>query len=54
MYCVRKLKLLGGGRDHMVVRFTTICAINAHHKVVSLKPVHGKVYSIQHYVIFCH
>jgi len=31
------------GRDRMVVEFTT--------KVVSSKPVHGDVYSIQHYVI---
>ena len=28
-------------RDHMVVRFTTICAISAYHtKVVSLNPTH--------------
>ena len=32
-----------GGRDRMVVEITN--------KVVSLNPVHGKVYSIQHYVI---
>ena len=32
-----------GGRDRMVVEITN--------KVVSLNPVHGEVYSIQHYVI---
>ena len=37
------------GRDHMVVEFTTTCAITA--KVVSSNHVHGEVYSIQHYVI---
>ena len=37
-------KLRGrGGHDHMVAGFTT--------NVVSLNPVHGEVYSIQHYVI---
>ena len=37
-------KLRGhGGHDDMVVGFTT--------NVVSLNPVHGEVYSIQHYVI---
>ena len=40
------------GRDRMVVRFTTICAISAYHtKVVSLNPIHGEVYSLQHYMI---
>jgi len=40
------------GRDRMVVGFTTNCTISAYHnKVVSSNPVHGKVYSIQHYVI---
>jgi len=42
------------GRDRMVVWFTTTCAISAYHqctKIVSSNPVHGKVYSIQHYVI---
>ena len=33
----------------MVVGFTTTCAIIT--KVVSLNPVQGEVYSIQHYVI---
>jgi hypothetical protein len=33
----------------MVVGFTTTYAITT--KVVSLNPVHGEVYSIQHYVI---
>ena len=32
------------GHDHMVVGFTTTYAISSN-------PVHGKVYSIQHYVI---
>jgi hypothetical protein len=37
---------LGGGHDcdNILVGFTTICAI-------SLNPVHGEVYSIQHYMI---
>ena len=42
----------GGGRDHMVVGFTTTYAISAiTTKVVSLNPAHVEVYSIQHYVI---
>jgi hypothetical protein len=36
------------GRDRMVVEFTATCAIT---KVLSSTPVHGEVYSIQHYVI---
>jgi len=40
------------GRDRMVVGITTTCAISAiTTKVVSSNPVHGKVHSIQHYVI---
>ena len=41
------------GRDRIVVGFTTTCAkaVPITTKVVSLNPVHGKVYSIQHYVI---
>ena len=40
------------GRDRIVVRFTTTCAISAsHHYVVSWNPAHAEVYSIQHYVI---
>ena len=40
------------GRDSMVVGFTTNYAISAYHtKVVNSNPVHGEVYSIQHYVI---
>jgi len=41
------------GRDRMAVGFTTTRAINAYHpcKVVSSNPVHGEVYSVQHYVI---
>ena len=39
------------GRDHMVVEFTTTCAISAYTtKVVNSNPVYGQVYSIQHYV----
>ena len=34
----------GHGCDHIVVGFTTICAICS-------KPVHDEVYSIQHYMI---
>jgi len=34
------------GHDRMVVGFTPITT-----KVVSLNPVHGEVYSLQHYVI---
>jgi len=53
--CIFNLVSGGGrcGRDHMVVGFTTTCAISAYHhtKVVSLNIVHGEVYSIQHYVI---
>jgi len=33
------------GCDRMVVGFTITCTISAYH------PVHGEVYSIQHYVI---
>ena len=43
------------GRECMVhvVGFTTTCAISAYHhyKVVCSNPVHGELYSIQHYVI---
>jgi hypothetical protein len=40
------------GRDRMAVGFTTTCAINAiTTKVLSSNPVHGEMYSIQHYVI---
>jgi hypothetical protein len=40
----------------LVVRFTSTCAINAYDdspttKAVSMKPIHGEVYLIQHYVI---
>jgi hypothetical protein len=35
----------------MVVVFTTTCAISVCHNVVSSNPIHGEVYSIQHYVI---
>ena len=40
------------GRDHMVVGFTTpVLSVPITTKVVSSNPVHGEVYSIQHYVI---
>jgi hypothetical protein len=40
------------GRDRMVVGFKTTCAIGAyHHLSCEFEPVHGKVHSIQHYVI---
>ena len=55
MYCestVSALKRGRCGRDRMIVGITTTCAISAfHHKVVSSNPVHGKVDSIQHYMI---
>ena len=39
------------GRDRMVDGFTTTCAISTcHHKCCEFDPVHGKVYSIQHYI----
>ena len=46
------------GHNYMAVIFTTACAISAYDittKVVRSNPTHGKVYSIQHYVIkfFC-
>ena len=38
--------------ERKVVRFTTTCEINPiTTKIVSLKPVHGEVYLIQHYAI---
>ena len=42
-----------GGRDRMVVRFTTTYmeSVPITIKVVSLNPANGKMYSIQHYVI---
>ena len=40
------------GRDRMVVRFTTACAISAyHHKGCEFESRSCEVYSIQHYVI---
>jgi hypothetical protein len=46
------VSILGkGGRDLMVVGFTTTCPVSVTTKVVRSNPVHGKVYSIQHYVI---
>ena len=43
------------GLDHMVVGFTTTCAIIVPitSKVWSLNSAHGEVYSIQNYVIVC-
>jgi hypothetical protein len=35
----------------MVVGFTTTCVISAYSQVVCSNPVHGEVYSTQHYVI---
>jgi hypothetical protein len=40
------------GRDRMVVGFPTTCAsVPITTNVVSSNPVHGEVYSIQHYMI---
>jgi hypothetical protein len=40
------------GRDRMVVGFsTTVQSVPITTNVVSSNPVHGRVYSIQHYVI---
>ena len=51
MLCIRNRH----GRNGMVVGFTTtytiIQSVPIITKVVSSKPVHGEVYSIQHYVI---
>ena len=42
----------GHGRDCMVVGFTTTYAISVyHHYSCEYEPVHGKVFSMQHYVI---
>ena len=48
VYHLNTSSLSGGplGRDHMVVQSVPITT-----KVVSSNPVHGEVYSIQHYVI---
>ena len=43
-------KLFSRGRDRIVVGFT-VQSVPITTKVVSLNPVHGEVYSIQHYVI---
>ena len=37
-------------RDRMVVRLTTTCAVPITTKVVSLNPIHGEVYLVEHYV----
>ena len=39
------------GRNRMIVGFTTTGAISAYHHYCEFKPVHGEMYSIQHYVI---
>ena len=39
------------GRNRMVVGFTTTYVILCAYHHQSLNPVHGEVYSIQHYVI---
>ena len=42
----------GHDRHCVVVGFTNTCAVSAyHHRVMSSNPVHGEVYSIQHYMI---
>ena len=41
----------GRGRDRMVVGFTTVQSVPITTYVVSSNPVHGELYSIQHYVI---
>ena len=38
------------GRDRMAVGFTTTCAKSVTITTYSSNPVHGQVYSIQHYV----
>jgi hypothetical protein len=38
-------------RDRMVVGFTNMQSVHITTKVVSSKPVHGDLYSIQYYVI---
>ena len=48
MYCLLNRRDRRG-RDRMVVGFITNCAITT--EDVSSNPVHGEVYSIQHYVI---
>jgi hypothetical protein len=45
------LDLFCHGRDRMVVGFTTVQSVPITIKVVTSNPVHGEVYSIQHYVI---
>ena len=42
--------LVRGRRDRMVVRLTTTCSMPITTKVVSLNPIHGEVYSVEHYV----
>ena len=39
------------GRYRMVVGFTPVQTVTITTKIVNLNPVHGKVYSTQHYVI---
>jgi hypothetical protein len=50
-YPEKTINLLQVTGDCMVVGFTTTCTMSITTKVVSLYPVHGEVYSIQHYVI---
>ena len=48
------LNLFRRGRDHMVVGFTTTCAISAyHHQSCDFESRSGEEYSIPHYVIKC-
>ena len=39
------------GHDRMVVGFTTMQSVPITTKAVNLNPIHGEVYSIQHYGI---
>jgi hypothetical protein len=52
MFCQSKFKGGRRGRERMVVGFTSTYAISAYTtKVVSSNPVHGRLYSMQYYVI---
>ena len=38
--------------DRMIVGFTSTCAVSAYHQYsYEFQPVHGEVYSIQHYLM---
>ena len=52
IHFVQNLLGVRRGHDHMVVGFTTTCAISAyHHKRCEFESRSDEVYSIQHYVI---